>query len=163
MKKIITLALAIILALFLLGCGEGKGEEKYTCTVSISCGVLLEPENREKLSEDKLDFIPEDGWILKPVEVSFAEGDTAFDVLQKAAMENKIHMEFAETPAYKSVYIEGINNLYEYECGELSGWVFSVNGGFPNYSSSAYKLTDGDAVCWYYTCDLGENVGDIME
>ena len=68
-----------------------------------------------------------------------------------------------ETPAYKSVYIEGINNLYEFDCGKLSGWMFSVNGEFPNYGSSTYKLQDGDQVSWIYTCDLGADVGNEFE
>ena len=43
-------------------------------------------------------------------------------------------------------YIEGINNLYEFDCGEQSGWMYSVNGWFPNYGCSRYQLKDGDVV-----------------
>lgn len=162
MKKLIAAFLAVCIAATLFGCG-GKREEIYTCTVSINCQTLLEEENYNKLKSEKREFVPEDGWILQPVEISFAEGDTAFDVLKKAVRENKIHMEFTETPAYKSVYIEGINNLYEFDCGKLSGWMFSVNGEFPNYGSSTYKLQDGDQVSWIYTCDLGADVGNEFE
>ena len=162
MKKTAFIVLVVIILITLSGCGSRR-EEKYTCTVSINCSVLLETGNYERLPEEKRDFVPEDGWILKPVEMSFAEGDTAFDVLKKAVRENKIHMEFEETPAYKSAYIEGINNLYEFDCGDLSGWMFSVNGEFPNYGSSTYKLNDGDEVCWVYTCNLGQDVGSKFE
>ena len=55
--------------------------------------------------------------------------------------------------------IEGIANLYEFDGGPLSGWVYSVNGVFPNYGSSKYALKDGDQVLWQYTCDLGADVG----
>ena len=38
---------------------------------------------------------------------------------------NKIHMEFENTPLYNSAYVEDIANLYEFDCGELSGWMYS--------------------------------------
>ena len=70
-----------------------------------------------------------------------------------------VHMEFADTPMYNSVYIEGIGNLYEFDCGERSGWMYRVNGWFPNYGCSRYQLEPGDTVEWVYTCDLGADVG----
>lgn len=42
-----------------------------------------------------------------------------FDVLLREMKKNKIHMEFSMTPIYNSNYIEGINNLYEFDAGEL--------------------------------------------
>lgn len=41
---------------------------------------------------------------------------------------------------YNSAYIEGINNLYEFDCGSLSGWMYKVNEWFPNYGCSRYVL-----------------------
>ncbi len=67
-------------------------------------------------------------------------------------------MEFEDTPIYNSAYIEGIANLYEFDCGELSGWMYKVNGWFPNYGCSRYQLKAGDKVEWVYTCDLGVDV-----
>ena len=56
------------------------------------------------------------------------------------------------TPVYNSVYIEGINNIYEFDCGELSGWLYKVNNESPGVGCSLYKLKDGDVVEWIYTC-----------
>ena len=56
--------------------------------------------------------------------------------------------------------VEGINQLYELDCGKNSGWMYSVNGTFPNYGASAYKPKDGDVILWVYTCDLGNDVGN---
>ena len=82
-----------------------------------------------------------------------------FDVLQQVCRDNKIHLEFSNSPVYQSAYIEGIGNLYEFDCGELSGWMYSVNGWFPNYGCSSYAVQDGDVIEWVYTCDLGSDVG----
>ena len=82
-----------------------------------------------------------------------------FDVLQRVCRAQGIHMESNWTPAYNSAYIEGIGNLYEFDCGNLSGWMYSVNGVWPDYGCSGYTLRDGDTVVWSYTCDLGRDVG----
>ena len=128
-----------------------------TCTVSISCAAIL--ENLDRLNAEKADLIPADGVLLAPTAVEFTEGESIFDVLKRVCRENKIHMEFSETPVYQSAYIEGIGNLYEFDCGEGSGWMYRVNGEFPNYGCSRYPLQDGDTVEWVYTCDFGADVG----
>lgn len=128
-----------------------------TCTVSISCATIL--ENLDRLNAEKADLIPADGVLLTPAAVEFAEGESVFDVLKRVCRENKIHMEFSETPVYQSAYIEGIGNLYEFDCGEGSGWMYRVNGEFPNYGCSRYTLADGDTVEWVYTCDFGADAG----
>jgi hypothetical protein len=61
------------------------------------------------------------------------------------------------------VYIEGINNLYEFDAGELSGWIYRVNGEVPGFGISQYALKSGDAVEIIYTLDLGRDVsGDVI-
>ncbi|MBO4343692.1 MAG: DUF4430 domain-containing protein, partial [Clostridia bacterium] len=128
-----------------------------TCTISITCREIL--DNMEKLDSSKSFSIPDDGIILGITEIEFEGKASAFDILQKAVKENGIHMEFSKTPGTNSVYIEGIANIYEFDCGELSGWMYKVNGVFPNYGCSQYLLQDGDVIEWVYTCDLGKDVG----
>lgn len=128
-----------------------NGEAEYSCTISISCAELLAaPELCEPAAAS---VIPGDGWILGPVTVAFTEGESVFDVLLRVCRENNIHMEFKNTAGYNSAYIEGIGNLYEFDAGELSGWIYSVNGWFPNYGCSRYQLQNGDAICWVYSID----------
>jgi len=133
------------------------GDEEYTCTLSISCATIL--NNKELCDPDKWELVPEDGWILMPVELTFYEGESVFNVLRRSCKQLGIHMEFSNTPVYNSAYIEGIGNLYEFDVGELSGWKYKVNDWFPNYGCSRYQLKDGDVVCWEYTCDLGYDLG----
>lgn len=132
-------------------------EDAWTCTMSISCKTLL--DNLELCDPEKVELIPEDGWLLKPTQVTFRKGQSAFDVLLETCKANKLHMEYMDTPMYNSAYIEGIGNLYELDAGDLSGWMYSVNDWFPNYGCSRYQLQDGDVLCWVYTCDLGADVG----
>ena len=129
----------------------------HSCTISISCATIL--DNMNWLDPEKEELVPEDGWILEPTVVTFYEGESVFNVLQRTCKQNRIHMEFENTPIYNSAYIEGINNLYEFDCGELSGWMYKVNDWFPNYGCSRYQLHEGDVICWVYTCNLGIDVG----
>ncbi|MBQ4370477.1 MAG: DUF4430 domain-containing protein, partial [Oscillospiraceae bacterium] len=138
---------------------EPQPEEpkETTCTISISCATIL--DNMSWCPPAKVGLVPADGWILPPTEVVFNEGESVFNVLSRICKKNKIHMEFSNNPLYDSAYIEGINNIYQFDVGELSGWMYSVNGWFPNFGCSKYILNDGDVICWVYTCDLGNDVG----
>ena len=157
-KRILSVLLGVML-LLCTACGDRQTDDTaaYTCTVSISCETIL--NNMDKCAESKKQFVPEDGVVLPATEVVFSEGESVFDVLQRLCRENKIHMESSWTPMYNSAYVEGINNLYEFDVGSLSGWMYSVNGWFPNYGCSRYALQNGDVVNWVYTCDLGYDVG----
>ncbi len=128
-----------------------------SCTFSIECSTIF--NNLDMLEPDKLEMLPSGGVILSKTTVSFYEGESVFDVLQRLCREKGIHMESAWTPIYNSAYIEGIHNLYEFDCGSLSGWMYRVNGWYPNYGCSRYQLKDGDKVEWRYTCDLGSDIG----
>lgn len=128
-----------------------------TCTLSVRCDTIL--QNISWLAKEKVDIVPKDGVIFPEKEVTFYEGESVFNVLLREMKKNKIHFEYVNTPIYHSAYIEGIANLYEFDCGELSGWVYRVNGWFPNYGCSRYILKQGDKIEWLYTCDLGNDVG----
>ena len=141
-------------------CDEDVSEnipQVLTCRLSVRCDTVL--QNMEWLDEEKIEFIPSNGIILSEREVVINEGESVFNILVREMKKNKIHLEFENTPVYKSAYIEGIANLYEFDCGELSGWMYKVNGIFPNYGCSQYTLKDGDVVEWIYTCDLGRDIG----
>ena len=131
--------------------------QEYTCFLSVRCDTIL--NHMTWLDPEKIELVPTDGVIFAEREVAFYEGESVFDVLLREMKQNKIHMEYENTPIYNSAYIEGIANLYEFDCGELSGWMYKVNGWFPNYGCSRYQLMPGDRVEWVYTCDLGADVG----
>lgn len=134
-----------------------KEDTKLTCTLSVRCDTVL--DNMSKLEKGKSEIIPGDGIIFTEKQVEFTDGESVFDLLVREMKNNKIHLEFEKVPMYNSAYIEGIGNLYEFDCGELSGWMYKVNDWFPNYGCSRYRLKQGDKVEWIYTCDLGKDIG----
>lgn len=136
---------------------DETSDKEQTCTLSVRCDTIL--KNIVSLDSEKTELVPKDGIVYAEKTVTFNEGESVFDLLVREMNYNKIHLEFVETPIYKSAYIEGIANIYEFDCGELSGWMYKVNGWFPNYGCSQYQLKQGDKVEWIYTCDLGRDIG----
>lgn len=142
--------------------GNDTQESGLTCTVTIRCDTIL--DNMAQLDAGKDIYVPGNGIILSPTTVSFTDGDTVFDVLKRACDTYGIQLEYSYTPAYDSYYIEGINHLYEFDCGNESGWMYKVNGWFPNYGCSDYAVEQGDTIVWCYTCHgLGADVGGGMD
>ena len=144
------------------------GQKKNICFLTIDCRNLL--KNANNLKKSKRQFVPKSGYILKKVSVEFKKGETAFDILKRGCKENVctdsckycqkggVQLEFSFTPAYQSYYIEGIHQLYEKDCGTLSGWMYNVNGKYPDVSSSAYEVKSGDVITFAYTASMGDDL-----
>lgn len=135
----------------------------------LTISVVNIKNNLKSLPKAKQSFVTKSGYILKKRAVEIEEGNTAFDVLKKGCQENRcedgcsyckngVQLEYSYTPAYKSYYIEGIHQLYEKDCGAMSGWIFKINGTVADASSSTVEVNDGDTVEFVYTLDGG---GDI--
>ncbi|MCR4670191.1 MAG: DUF4430 domain-containing protein [Saccharofermentans sp.] len=139
------------------------------CSIEIECKTIL--NNIDDLKEEeKKGFVPSSGYILNRVTISLPRGSTVFDALKYVCQNNVcadnceycqasgIQLEYVFTPGYGSEYVRGIHQLYEKDCGSRSGWMYSVNGTFPNYGCNKYVLNDGDKIVFSYTCDLGEDL-----
>ena len=136
-------------------------DEEFYVTISIDCLTVL--QNMDNLEEGKEKYVG-DGWILKTTKVKCKKGQTVYDILEQVCKAYSIQMENSYTPLYGSNYIEGIGNLYEFDCGNLSGWMYNVDGWYPNYGCARYVLKAGEAIQWRYTCNgLGADLGsDFM-
>ena len=135
-----------------------KPETKMSCTIEIRCDTIL--NNMQDLKPGLDVYVPDSGTILPTTTITFTEGETVFDVLKRICDARGIQIEYSYTLLYGSYYVEGINNLREFDCGQQSGWMYKVNGWFPNYGCSKYILDDGDEIVWCYTCKgLGTDVG----
>ena len=131
------------------------------CTITIDCRTIL--EHLSLLDEEKAPYVPAGGMILDTVTVEFTPGESVLDVLKRVCEASHILLEYSWAPVYDAYYLEGINHLYEFDCGSESGWMYQVNGSFPNYGCSDYEVKPGDSIVWRYTCigmgaDLGAEV-----
>lgn len=177
-KDILVIFLILLISAFLLGGTEIQSVEEYyithidditedseTVTLSINCSTVFDNWDDLDPALKNGNYIPKDGVILPTTEFVLRKGDTVYDILNRALRHNKIQMEFqgAEENTYGSVYIQGINYLYEFSCGPYSGWMYTVDGEYPNYGCSRYELKNGQKIEWIYTCDLGNDIGNSFE
>lgn len=170
MKKDLLIVFALVLALAVfLGGSEFQSVEEYylvhiddiaedseTVFISISCADVMNHWDDLDPALKTGGYIPPDGVILPKTEYVLRPGDTVFDLLRRTVRHNGIQMEYqgADKNAFGSVYVQGIGYLYEFSCGPQSGWIFTVNGAFPDKGCSNYELLDGDSVEWFYSCAL---------
>ena len=118
-------------------------------TVEIRCDTVMGKENA-----------PDTATLLPVTEVALCENETVYDILLQITRERGLKLESSGAAATGSVYVRGIGSLYEYGYGELSGWIYRVNGASASVSCAEYKLSDGDRIVWHYTLELGADIGE---
>lgn len=127
---------------------ESGASGSITVTVSAEClQALAHPEKAAQQAA-----LPESGYIIRPIEVSLAEGATAFDALLAAAKEQ--HLTIEHSSSAMGVYVAGIGGLYEFDYGSECGWLYYVHGERPSCSASSYTVSHGDTVDFVYTTHL---------
>ena len=136
------------------GSTEIKTNTVGTVTMEIRCDTVIGKSDK--------DYIPEDGIILPVTVFDIEDGDTVYDVLTDAAQTYGIQID-ARGGSKSMIYVAGINYLYEFDFGDLSGWVYHVNGISPSRNSGDYILSDGDVIEWLYTCELGHDLNEVYE
>lgn len=82
--------------------------------------------------------------------VELPEGATAYDALVAAADDvNASDSEYG-------MYVQGINGLAGGDFGDMSGWMFEVNGEMAEVAASELELEPGDVVTWLYVTEFTE-------
>lgn len=117
-----------------------------TVMISIECSTIN--NNLDKLKPGYLPFIPSNGIILSTKTMEIEDGDTVLSVLKKSGVK------LVESAGF----VSSIENIDVSICGNLSGWMYSVNGEFINVSASSKKVENGDIIKWMYTCDNGRDL-----
>jgi len=89
------------------------------------------------------------GTILLASKVNIQDGYTIFDVVKQAAKAKGIVVD--STGSGATAYIEGIDNIYEFDYCAKSGWMFKQNGATITKSVGVIKVKAGDRIECYYT------------
>ena len=127
-----------------------ENKENVKCNITIDCSILL--SNMDKLEKNVRKYVPKDGRLLNNIEIKVKKGASVYDVLVAACKENKIAYDATYSAIYNSSYVKGIGYLYEKMAGDMSGWLYLVDGKTPNVGASAYKISGGEQIEWMYTC-----------
>ena len=121
-------------------------------SMTIRCDTIADQQDSEYA-----EHIPEDGVILETTDFEFAEGDSVYTILTDAARTFGIQTD-SRGGFTGMVYVAGINYLYEYQFGDLSGWIYHVNGVAPSVGCGEYIVKDGDRIEWLYTLEVGNDL-----
>lgn len=121
---------------------------EINCSITIECKSIL--DNMDDLKKGHESYVPKNGIMLDNYKATLKSKSTVYDLLKKACNDKGIT--YTAVASIYSVYIAGINNIDQKDCGDGSGWMYSVNGNFPNVSVDSKKLKDGDKVVFTYTC-----------
>lgn len=123
------------------GSSSGSGEEKpktYSFSVSISANVKTDEGKQVSFSGSKTIKAEED------------ETYTAYDALESLCTDKGYAIEGS------SSYVSAINGLGEFDAGPTSGWMYSVNGKYPNVPAGDYEVKKGDKIRWVYVTKYTE-------
>jgi hypothetical protein len=129
-------------------------DKEPSITIKIDCITIL--SNMDLLtasSPAKVALVPASGIIYEKT-VTITDGEPLLDVLKRAT--KAANVKFVTGIGG---YISEVGNFAEFDCGALSGWLYSVNGVYADRSSSKYEIKDGDNIALRYTCDLGKDIG----
>ena len=171
-KRLQTISLILVFLLLAVSCGNNDssysfesdsiesniGVEGNFCSLVIECKTVL--DHLDRLAPSVAERIPSDGVIFPQSTVSFESGETVANLLRRVCDENGIALETSGVSG--SIYVEGIGHLYEFDCGDGSGWMYTVNSEFPNYGCDSRVLVPGDIVEWRYSCDFGNDIGCMI-
>ena len=127
-------------------------------TFSADCKSVLGRMDTIDPSVNQPSVIPPDGVVIAECTLSLPEGSSAFDALITAARQQQVRVDY--TGSSWGTYVRSIGYISEFGFGELSGWMYCVNGEFPQVYAGEFTLHEGDVVEFVYTCDLGGDVGD---
>lgn len=128
--------------------------ETQTVTITIVCTNAL---RSDALPEGVRAVLPAGGVILQRT-VTLEPGDTVWSVTQRACSAAGVSIETTYAAAQSAVYVEGIGQLYEFDCGQGSGWIYKVNGAAPGVGCDSCVLHAGDSITWAYSCNYGNDV-----
>lgn len=123
-------------------------------TVTLTVGFQTAVENGILRDPAYAGVLPESGYFLENEAVALETGESALDLLRRTLRARNIAF------SASGGYVRSIGGLSERAMGAQSGWLYSVNGVFPNYSARSYTLKPGDRVAFLYSCKLGD-VGQV--
>lgn len=97
--------------------------------------------------------------ILPPISANVTEGDSVIQATIEVLTMQNIPYELGGEG--NESFITSINGLAQGDYGPLSGWLYKVNGVFPDLYPNEYTLAGGDVVEWVYSISM-KDVGYPM-
>ena len=102
-----------------------------------------------------------EAWILPTLIRDLPEGTTAFEVFKQVLAVNGYTYD-AKGSYVRAVIAPDGTKVAELSKGQYSGWMYRVNGEFPDTYMGAYELEDGDVIEVLFTADYTKEPGAFL-
>lgn len=155
--SIVFTALTLCLCLSLFGCAKSTGTLQNVGSATVygqtsaaktaAKSIMLTIDGRKG----------DDGIVANGKKVTIKAGSTVYAVLKSYCAGHKILIASQKTG--NGMYVSAIDGIAQFDFGSGSGWIYSVNGVFPQKDCNSYKLKGGEKVRWVFTTDLGKSEG----
>ena len=143
--RIGAVATALALALSFAACSATKSD-----TTSSGTSSETTQEQQATVSATvEIDATAADGESTT-YDVEVEEGSTVYDALVATGVDVN-----ASDSDY-GMYVMGIDGLASGDYGDMSGWMFEVNGEMAEVSCSELEVSDGDQIVWIYVTEYTE-------
>ena len=145
MKRILSILLVLCTIFFFSACGK-PSHEAGKVSLKVEYTEVIDTLNSAQyaIAPEKRDALAKDGVVLSLENVSFSETDTAMSILLSELKKAKKHYE------EKDGYVSAIDNVYAGDCGNVSGWMFFINGEIAEVGAREYTPKDGDEITFRY-------------
>lgn len=123
--------------------------------IQIRCDKVAEVP--EKLTDPELaQYIPDDGVALARLKYIANDGDSALHILEKICSNKNI-----EINKTTEGVIQSIGYFKNGDCGQGSGWVYTVNGKLMDENPADYIVRDGDEIVWAFSLNGGSDIENL--
>ncbi len=139
-------------------------DKTYECQVKVDDKiatieiVMKSSSNPEEPKDEKVDLYIKGykGVVLDEKNIVISDNETVLNLTTRILGSKGIEYENING------YIASIDNQRQLDRGEGSGWMYSVNGVYPNVGAGLVSLKNGDIIKWLYTENLGQDIGAPM-
>lgn len=145
MKFIAKIIIAI--AVFVIGFTAGR---QYAIAPERQAGQPIDGQQKQEQKYVNLMLDFGDGDIKAFNDIAIGDNASVFEILQKAASENSMELNYKDYGGDLGIFIESIGGkTNNFNSGYY--WQYWVNGLYAKVGAGSYKLQDGDVVEWKYT------------
>lgn len=128
------------------------------CTDKPDIKLVSDGEQEELIT---FSIIGKDSEEILAVFAEYQDNLNAADLSEKICRIKEIPIVFSGIGSMR--YVQGINDLFEFDEGAESGWIYKVNGEIMGIGCANYTVQRGDHISWHYTLDFGKDSGAEFE
>lgn len=149
---VVTVMLACTMAMAFAGCSQPAGDSSSASADSSAAASSANEQSTEAASAEdaevaytlKIDASAVDEGYLFDGSETAAAGTTVYEALIATGLDLEVKSSSG------SVYVDGIDGVVGSKVSSTSGWMYAVNGEWPDVGADQCVIKDGDLIEWTF-------------